>query len=51
MQFSAIVNIFIVILNLILLLQMLIKRKDFFRKMFIVTDYAALNHAIITHVT
>ena len=42
MQFSAIVNRFIVKLNLILLLQMILKEKKIFRKMFIVADLVSL---------
>ena len=44
MQFSAVLNIFIVKKHsLILLLQMIQKENKNFRKMFIVTEYAALN--------
>ena len=44
MQFSAIVNRFIVKkLNLILLLQMILKENIFFRKMFIAADFVSLS--------
>ena len=43
MQFSAVLNIFIVKHNLFLLLQMIQKGNKKFRKMFIVTEYAALS--------
>ena len=42
MQFSAIVNRFIVKTNLILLLQMIYKENKKFRKMFIVADLVSL---------
>ena len=43
MQFSAVLNIFMCKHSLILLLQMILKENKIFRKMFIVTEYAALN--------
>ena len=42
MQFSAVLNMFIVKHNLILFFQMFWKEKNFFLKMFIVTDLVSL---------